>query len=83
MLERAHEIAAGRSLAELADELRVDRRTVHNWVRRGIYGVRLPAIRIGRRVLVTPAALEAFLAQVEQATSTSASNAPAAENQES
>jgi hypothetical protein len=57
-------------LAEAARRLpKVDGRkvsipTIWRWCRKGLRGVRLPYVRVGRRICVSPAALSTFFAQV-------------------
>jgi excisionase family DNA binding protein len=50
------------TVGEVARELRVDGRTVRNWIRAGL----LVAVRVGRQYRVERAALDAFVAGKEK-----------------
>jgi len=51
-----------RDVQTAASELGVGQSTLRRWIREG----RLPVVRLGRRVLIRPAALEKFLQLSEQ-----------------
>lgn len=53
------------SLKDIAREQHVDLHTVRRWVLRGVRGQRLAAIRVGGRIYVLRAALDAFIRPVE------------------
>lgn len=51
---------AGLTINEVAELLRVHRRTVENWMNRGVGGVKLQAKKCGRQWFITREAIEAF-----------------------
>lgn len=54
-------IAEARAEIESATKKRPDKATIHRWIKRGIGGTKLEAIRLGREVFTSRQALTRFI----------------------
>ncbi len=61
LTERVMTIAEARSAIEQATGQRPDKSTIHRWIKRGVGGTRLDAVRVGSATLTSAEAINRFI----------------------